>query len=109
MCDAFLEAAEKSYTDLLPTVRTEVAKAMSGWLQLYGYRAQVWWNDEDLCFSGRLINVPGGACVEFRATRPTEVQEAFEKATRNFMGRGAARRKAEAARSQEQDRPLAAE
>lgn len=84
MCEAFLSVAESRYPDFLAKVRIRIARAMSGWMILDGFRAEVRWSDEDGCFVGRLRGVREEV-VSFRGDTPSEMQKAFAKAVEDFI------------------------
>ncbi len=84
MCDAFLRIAKTQYPDLLASVPSDAARAISSWLVLYGYRPSVHWSDEDDCFIGCLRNA-GSDFVSFHGKTATGLQQAFEKAVREYM------------------------
>jgi predicted HicB family RNase H-like nuclease len=94
MCDAFLSIAESRYPDLLATVRNHIARAMSGWMMLDGYRAEVRWSDEDGCFVGRLRGIREEV-VHFCGDSPSEMQEAFAKAVHEFVSGATSQRASE--------------
>ena len=56
MCDTLLRVANKQYADLLPSIRMDAARAITGWMVLFGYRANIQWSDEDDCFIGCVRN-----------------------------------------------------
>ena len=78
VCDTFLKVAEETYTDFLPRIREDLARAMSTWLMKDGYRAEVEWSDVDACFVGQIRHIPDGG--EFRGATPSELKQAFEDA-----------------------------
>jgi len=84
MCDTFLRVAQEQYTDMLPRVRIDAARAMTGWMVLFGYRALVQWSDVDDCFIGCVQNA-GSDFVSFHGKTAAGVKEAFEKAVRDYM------------------------
>lgn len=84
LCHAFLQTAKSRYPDLLANIRSDAARAMSGWLELYGYRPSIQWSDEDDCFIGCVRNA-GSAFVSFHGKTPIGLQQAFEKAVRDYV------------------------
>lgn len=84
VCDETLKVAETQYLDLLPKVRSDVARVMSTQLVHYGYRSIVCWSEEDGCFIGCLINV-GRDFVSFHGKTAVELQESFRKATYEYV------------------------
>lgn len=84
MCDTFLRIAKAQYPDFLASVQVDAARAMSSWLVLYGYRPSVQWSVEDDCFIGCLRNA-GNDFVSFHGRTAVELQQAFEKAVREYV------------------------
>ena len=83
MCETFIRVAQAQYADLLPRVRKDVAKAMSIWLCLGEYSAEVVWSADEDCFVGHLRNT-GGDEVSFHGRTPIGLERAFEKAVSNY-------------------------
>jgi len=103
MCETFIRVAATQYADLLPKVRQDVARAMSVWLGLHDYSAEVSWSADDDCFIGHLRNT-GEDRVSFHGKTPIGLERAFEKAVRDYMtARVQAREAAEAREEDRQD------
>jgi hypothetical protein len=92
VCDETMKVAETQYRDLLPKVRSDVARVMSAQLVHYGYRSVVSWSDEDQCFIGCLINI-GEDFVSFQGETAVGLQEAFKKATHEYVVKRAEERR----------------
>ena len=99
VCDETLRVAETQYHDLLPKVRSDVARVMSAQLVHYGYRSVVCWSDEDRCFIGCLINI-GEDFVSFQGETAGGLQEAFRHATHEYVIKRAEERHAKSASSE---------
>lgn len=84
MCETFIRVAATQYPDLLPKVRQDVARAMSVWLGLHDYSAEVKWSGDEDCFIGHLRNT-GRDSVSFHGKTPIGLERAFEKAVRDYM------------------------
>jgi hypothetical protein len=84
ICDTFLSVAEDRYPDLILRVRSEIARAMSGWLVMDGYRAEVRWSSKLDCFVGR-VNPLAEDAAYFQGETPAEVQAAFTFAVQEML------------------------
>ncbi len=84
MCEAFLRTAQRDYADFLPRIRNDIARAMTGWLALHGYRAEVRWSGMDDCFVGQLRNT-GEDVVDFHGKTPIGLNRAFERAVEDYV------------------------
>ena len=85
VCDTFLKVAEETYSDLLPRVRDDLARAMSFWLMQDGYRADIEWRHDAACFVGRIKLI--AEHVVFSGATPSDLQQAFKNAVKTYTAR----------------------